>query len=193
MTRRATWVLLLAFCLFALAGPALAAEGAGDSPFKQPIGWVFRWIQFLVVFGGAGYVIARKAPAYFRARAETIVASITESAKLKEDAERRLREAEGRLGRLDQELAELHAAARREAEAEAERIRNAAREEGKKIERAAQAEMAAAERAARMELKAQVAQLAVERAEGLIRQQMTPQAEAAIVRSFVDHLAGSAN
>ena len=36
------------------AGPALAAEGAGDSPFKQPIGWVFRWIQFLVVFGGAG-------------------------------------------------------------------------------------------------------------------------------------------
>lgn len=170
-----------------------AEEGGGEDLFTAPIGWLFRWINFGLVFGGLGYLLAKKAPAFFRGRAESIVASITESAKVKEEADRKLREAEGKLQRLDQELAELRQAAQREAAAEAERIRAAAREDAQKIERAAQAEIEAAERAARMELKALAARLAVERAEALIRQQLTPQTEAALLQSFVQNLPGSVN
>lgn len=188
------WSVLIVLMLLAVALPVHASEeGGGDNLFTAPIGWVFRWIQFIVVFGGVGYLLAKKAPAYFRRRAETIVASITESTKVKEEAERQLREAEEKLHRLDQELAEMRQAAQREAAAEAERIRQATQDETKKIEGAAQAEIGAAERAARIELKALAARLAVERAEALIRKQMTPQTEAALVQSFTQNLAGSAN
>lgn len=194
MRRRLSWLALGMLVLLAAALPVHASEeGGGDNLFTAPIGWVFRWIQFVVVFGGLGYLLTKKAPAYFRHRAETIVASITESTRVKEEADRQLREAEEKLRRLDQELVEMRQAAQREAAAEAERIRQATQDEAKKIERAAHAEIEAAERAARMELKALAARLAVERAEALIRKQMTPQTEAALVQSFTQNLAGSAN
>jgi F0F1-type ATP synthase membrane subunit b/b' len=176
-----------------LAAPALAAEGGEPNLFESPLGWAFRWAQFLLIFGGAGYLIAKKAPPYFRGRAEALSASLAESARLKRDAERHLREAEQKHEGIEQELADLRAAAQREAAAEAERIRAATRDEAQKIERAAQAEREAAERAARMELKALAARLAVEQAEALIQRQLTPQTEAELLRSFVDNLARSVN
>lgn len=189
--RALPWSVLAVLALLIVALPVHASEeGGGGNLFTEPIGWVFRWIQFIVVFGGAGYLLAKKAPAYFRRRAETIVASITESTRVKEEAELQLREAEEKLRRLGQELAEMRQAAQREAAAEAERIRAATQDEAKKIERAAQAEIEAAERAARMELKALAARLAVERAEALIRKQMTPQVEIALLQSFTRNLAG---
>jgi F0F1-type ATP synthase membrane subunit b/b' len=83
--------------------------------------------------------------------------------------------------------------ARRDADAEAERVRALAREEAKKIEHAADAEIQAAERAARMELKTIGGRLAIERAEALLREEMTPKTEAALFRNFLAELGGSAN
>ena len=60
------------------------------------------------------------------------------------------------------------------------------------IERAAQEEIAAAQRAARLEMKSLAARLAIERAEFLLRQELTP-AEAALFRGFVGDLQRSAN
>jgi F0F1-type ATP synthase membrane subunit b/b' len=196
MTRRAPRVLLIAITAIVLfAGSAWAAEEGGgrENLFIAPVGWLFRWIHFIIIFGGAGYLIAKKAPAFFRSRAEKIVASITESARVKDEAARKLKEAEEKLARLDQELAELRQTAQREAAAEGERLRALAQDEAQKIERAAQMEIQAAERAARMELKALAARLAVERAEVVIRQQLTPQTEAAILQSFVQNLGRGAN
>ncbi len=59
--------------------------------------------------------------------------------------------------------------AKRDADAEALRLRALAREEAAKIEKSALAEIAAAERATRLELKALAARMAVERAEALLR------------------------
>ena len=84
------------------------------------------------------------------------------------------------------------AEARRAAQAEAERLRAMVRAEAETIDRAAQAEIAAAERAARLELKMVAARLAVERAEVLLRQEMTPTAETALVHNFVAELERSA-
>ena len=83
--------------------------------------------------------------------------------------------------------------AQRDAAAEAERIRTAAREEAAKIERALEMEIVAAERTARMELKARAARMAVERAEAELRGKITPETEAALFRAFVSDLGRSAN
>jgi F-type H+-transporting ATPase subunit b len=175
--------------VFLVAAPALAAGSEAEGGPESPIGWVFRWLNFLILASVLGYFIAKKAPAVFRKRAENIGAAISESAAVKAEAERRLRAAEEKLARLDQEVAGLRAAAMRDAEAERERILATAREEAAKIERAAQAEVVAAERAAWMELKAMAAGLAVERAEAAIRLRITPQAEEALFRAFLSNLA----
>ncbi len=182
---------LLCFLLLA-AAPLFAAE-ENQSPENSAVGWVFRWLNFLVVFGGIAYLLARFSPPYFRGRANAIVTAINDATRAREEAEQQRREAEAKLAGLDQEIAEMRAAARRDAAAEAERIRALAREETEKIERAAQAEIAAAERAARLELKALAARLAVERAEALLRVEITPRTQSALFRGFLDSLARGAN
>ena len=178
--------LLFLFCL--VAAPVMAAEGGETAPENTPLGWTFRIINFAIVLFGFGYLLLKKAPAFFRGRAERIVSAITEARQIKEQAERQLREAKQKLARLDQEVAALRTAAQQDGAAEAERIRAGAREEAAKIGRAAEAEIDAADRAARIELRAEAARLAVEKAEAVIRGRMNPEAQARLVRAFVENL-----
>ncbi len=180
-------VLCIALLACFLHAPAWAAESGETSPENTPLGWAFRVIHFILVVAGLLYLM-RKAPRFFRARAERIVSAISEARGVKEQAEQQLREAGEKLARLDQEVAALRSAAQQDGAAEAERIRAGAREDAAKIGRAAEAEIAAADRAARIELRAYAARLAVEKAEALIRGRMNPEAQARLVRAFVENL-----
>jgi F-type H+-transporting ATPase subunit b len=124
----------------------------------------------------------------FRKRAETISSAITKATAAKTEADRRLKDAESRLARLQQEVAELRASAQREDVGEAERIRSATQNDVQKIGLAAKAEIEAAERAARMELKALAANLAVDQAESLLAKQLTPQTQEMLVANFMQTL-----
>lgn len=194
MNRRLQRAMFFLVVAIAAAAPAFAAEegggGGGDVAFT-PVGWLFRGINFAILLF-LGYRMLRKAPQWFRNSAARIVSAIEESRQVKEEADRVLQDAQRRLAGLDQEIAALRTGARNDAAAETERIRVATQEEEAKIERAADAEIVAAERATRMELKAMAAQLAVQRAEALLQDQVTPERQAALLRGFVQNL-GSAN
>ncbi len=195
MNRFRTFCLAAATCLVTLsfvAGPVLAAEGE-KSPAESPMGEFFKWLNFLIVLAVLIYFVAKNGPAFFKSRAATISAAMTEAAAAKAEAERVLSEAQGKLGRLDQETAALRAAADRDAASEAERLRLVTTEEIGKIGRAAKAEIEAAERAARMELRTIGARLAVERAEVLLKQQIAVDTQTALFDGFVESLSGSAN
>jgi F0F1-type ATP synthase membrane subunit b/b' len=186
MRLRLRWSAILpAVFLFLAALPASAAE---DDAVSSPLGWTFRWIHFAIVFGLIAFLLAKKAPPLFRARAESIASAIAESGRVRAEGERRKKEAAEKLAGLDAELAEMRAGARRDAAAEVERIRSGARDEVAKIDRAAQGEIAAAARAARTELKAVAARLAVARAQEQLGKQMTPASETQIFRAFVQQL-----
>jgi F0F1-type ATP synthase membrane subunit b/b' len=188
--RRAVFVLFAAALW--LAPAALAVEGESSNPVFTPTGTFFRWLNSAVAIGLMAWGLA-KARGAFRRRAEGISAAIHAAALAKAEAEARMRETDEKLARLEQEVAALRAAAQKDAAAEAERIRAAAREEAEKIGRAAEAEIVAAERAARMELKALAARLSVERAEAQLRAQLTPETQSALLQNFVSQLAGSVN
>jgi F-type H+-transporting ATPase subunit b len=176
---------------FFLAAPALAEESK-PSAADSPVGQVFKWINFAIVVALLIYA-SRKALPYFRAHAEEISQKIAEGARAREAAEKRRSEAQAKLANIGTDVAEMRLEAKRAAVLESERVRALARTEADTIERAAQAEIAATERAARMELKTLAARMAIERAESLLRQELTPKAEAARFREFVAELGGSAN
>jgi F-type H+-transporting ATPase subunit b len=171
-----------------LAALPVLAEEREASPVDSPAGWIFRWLNFAIVFGAIAYLAWKKGGPYFRAQAEEISRRIAEGARAREAAERQRQEVQAKLADIESEIAAMREEAKRDADAETQRLRSLAREEAQKIERAAQAEIAAAARAARMELKALAARMAVERAEALLRRELTPKSEAALFQAFVQQL-----
>jgi F-type H+-transporting ATPase subunit b len=174
--------------LFLAVLPVLAEEREKPPPTESGMGLVFRWLNFAIVFGLIAYVAVRWGGPYFRAKADETAGKIAEGARAREAAERQREEIRKKLGGLGDEVTRMRAAAKRDAEAEAKRVREMAKAESEKIERASQMEIEAARRAAHVELKALAARLAVERAETLLAKEMTPQAETALFRTFVTEL-----
>ena len=172
--------------LFLAAQPVFAAEEGGAA---SPLTVAFQWLNFAIVAGGIGWLLLKKAPGYFAARAAQIASAIEEAARRKAEAEERRRDAEQRLANLASEIEGLRASSRKDVAAEAERIRAATRDESAKIERAAQAEVEAAARSSGQELRALAARLCIERAEVVLRAEMTPAAEAGIFTTFIGELA----
>jgi F-type H+-transporting ATPase subunit b len=192
MTRRKLpfLVTLVFTLLFAVMTVHAADEGGGG---QERANEIFKWINFVLVAVGLFWLFGKVLPSKFRANADAINSAITKATAAKAEADRHLREAEEKLARLQQEVAELRATAQREGGAEAERIRSAAQNDAQRVGLAAKVEIEAAERAARLELKAIAANLAVDGAESLLAKQLTPQVQEALVSAFVKGLAGRSN
>ena len=177
---------LLIFIFTAL--PALAAEGAEPDPADSPAGLIFRWLNFLLVFGGIGYLIAKFGGAFFRGNAKEIAASIVEATAVKAEAERELHEVETKIARLDHDVAEMREEARRNWAAESERLYASGQAEIEKINLAARGELAASERVAQQQVREIAASMAVERAAALVNSKMNAEIRARMFQSFLNEL-----
>ena len=175
-----------------LAISAFAAEEGGNVA-EQPVGMVFKWLHFVIVAVLAYWLFGKVLPPFFRRRADNISEAINRAANVKSDAEQRLKEAADKMANLEREVASFRAQAQRDASAEMERLRGATQLDLEKIRVAARAEIEAAERAARVELKELAAKLAVDGAESLVAQQMTPAVQEAMISGFVKSLQGRPN
>jgi F-type H+-transporting ATPase subunit b len=168
-----------------------AEEGAGAS--AEPFSEIFKWINFAIVAALILWWFAKKLPPVFRRNAENIGSAISKAAAAKAEADRQLREAEGKLANLHAEVAVLREEAKQEGAAEVERIRAATRTDEQKIAAAAKGEIEAAERAAQKELKELAAKLAVDGAETLLVRQLTPAVQESLISNFVKTLEGRPN
>jgi F0F1-type ATP synthase membrane subunit b/b' len=173
-----------------VAGPVFAQDSGSEADTTR--GWIFRWINFGLLVALLVYGFAKAAPK-FRRNSEEISRKIAEGARAREAAEQQRREVRTKIAGIEVEVAAMREDAKRGAEAEAERIRALAKSEAEMIEKAAQAEISAAERAARLELRSMAARLAVERAEQLLREQLTASDESTLFRTFVAELERSPN
>jgi F-type H+-transporting ATPase subunit b len=176
-----------------LAAPVFAAEGAEPDPLDSPAALIFRWVNFALVFGGIGYLLAKHGGAFFSASAKAIAASIHEATAAKAEADRVLSEVDAKITRLDQEIADMRGAARRNWEIESERLRVSGLAEIEKINQAARAERLASERVAQQQLRELAASMAVERAAALIIARMNDDVRGRIFHSFLGGLGRGAN
>jgi F-type H+-transporting ATPase subunit b len=184
--------LFVCSALLFFAAAALAADEGGASAAAAPTE-LFKWINFAIVAAAVIWLFGKVLPPKFRANAENISSTIIKAQAAKAEAERKLRDAEQRLARLEEEVRDLREQAQKDAAAEAERIRALAKSDAEKVVISAKAEIQAAERAARIELKNLAAKLAVDGAEALLAKQLTPQTQDALIAGFVKSLQGSPN
>lgn len=183
-----------AFLIFLFTAlPALAAEGAEPDPADSSAGLIFRWLNFAIVFGGIGFLIAKHGGAFFRGNAKEIAASIVEATAAKTEAERELHEVEVKVEHLNQDVAEMRAEAQRNWAAESERLYASGQAEIEKISHAAREELAASERAAQQQVREIAASLAVERAAAFVSSKMNAEIRARMFQSFITELGRGAN
>ena len=148
-------------------------------------------INFAIVAGLIAFGLKKALPKMFRERTAAIQKGMEEARRASEDANRRLREIEDKLGRLNSEIAQLEATASAQTEEEAGRLKSAAEEERQRIIQTAEQEIAAAVNAARRDLKAYSAELAVSLAEKRIKVDAATDQE--LVRDFADQLGRNGN
>ena len=148
--------------------------------------WVSLAINFAILAVFFWMLLKSKLPQMFRERSSAIQKALKDAHDASADASRRLADIESRLLKLDAEVADIRAAAEREAGAEEERIRAAAEEDKHKVVEAAESEIAAIARSARHDLKSFAASLAVDIAAHKIK--VDDNTDKALVREFVGHL-----
>jgi F-type H+-transporting ATPase subunit b len=181
---------VLTIALLFAATPVFAQEGEG--PVNTPAGMIFKIVNSAFVIALIVWAFKKWTP-LFRKHADEISEKIAEGTRAREAAERQRQEIKAKLAGLETEIQQLRDSGKREAAAEATRLREAAKADAQKIEAQAKEEIAAAVRAAQLALKAATAGKAVAQAEVLLRQQITPQTDANLVRTFVADLERSVN
>ena len=148
--------------------------------------WVFICLNFAIVAGFIYWASRSKLTQAFRARTAAIQKGIEEARRASAEANARLEQIQGRLAKLDSEVAEIRAAADADFSAEEQRIQQAAEADARRVIETAESEIAAAAKSARRELRTYAAELAVELAKKNIK--VDAQTDAALVRGFVSQL-----
>jgi F0F1-type ATP synthase membrane subunit b/b' len=115
--------ILLAVLALVVMVPCHAQEGGAQAEEAQEQKVVFwKWLNFAILAGGLGYLIAKKAPAFFNARSEEIQRAIKEATGLKVEADFRASEIDRRMATLSSEIHKMREEAKAEMERESRRI-----------------------------------------------------------------------
>lgn len=166
-----------------------AAAEHGGAPAEEEGGLeIWKWVNFLILAGGLGYLIGKNAGPFFATRSANIRKDMDESLRQKQDAEVRAADVERRLANLDKEIAALRAEGEVEFKRNADRIARQLEEDVAKVQAHATQEIASAGKAAHNDLKRYSAELAVQLAEQKIRARMNPAAQQGLVENFVSDL-----
>jgi F0F1-type ATP synthase membrane subunit b/b' len=180
--RRLTSFLFTALCT---AGVCFGQE-QGGGPEDSLAFW--RWINFVILAAGLGYLMAKTLPGFFESRGSAIQKEISEAQQAKRDSDQRAAAIDKRVSGLGAEIEAFRVQSRAEMEREGERIRQETAVQIRKINDQAQIEIESAGKAARREVRLYAANLALDLAAQRIRARLDPNTEAGLIGNFIGDL-----
>jgi len=185
--RRAAIVLALGMVF---APSMMPQEPAGsEAKTEQGDPWIWwKWVNFVILAGGLGYLVSKHAPAFFEGRSKEILQGISDGTKALKDAHARAASIELRLAGIQNEIDNLRGAARAEMAAEGQRIQRETEHRLERLQAQAAQEITLMTRASRDELRKYSAELALQLAEQRIRSRITQDAQDGLVDAFLGDL-----
>jgi len=177
-------VLLLVLFLAA----ALPAAGETEHAESGGSGYLWKVINFVVLFGAMFYFLRKPVGAMLAGKSEAVRDLLADARSERETAEARLAEAAVRVAELQDEAARLRAQAESDSRTETERIRETAVREAERIRTLASQEVAVRLQAGIRELKEYTAGLAAGLAEARLRERLTGADQVALIDRSIDRL-----
>jgi len=172
-------------------GASSGEHGGGHA--ESPLAAVWKWGNFLILFGGLGWYLRQPLREFLETRSRSIEEGLASGRLARESALKQMSEIENRMARLDDEVRALRAQAVKEAEEEKARILESAKIEAQRILEVAHREIEGLKKSARLELKAHVAELAVKLAEERLQKSIGPEENKRLVLRFLDSLETAKN
>ncbi|MBI5328148.1 MAG: ATP synthase F0 subunit B [Deltaproteobacteria bacterium] len=171
------------YCLLLAVSPALAAEEGGH----ESGGMIWRIVNFAILVA-ALFLIARylKLKDFFTNRRESIKFALEEAKKAKQEADEKVKEFELRLSLLNKKIEEIYGEIRTEGEIEKKKIVEEAIELADRIKE--QARLAAEQeiKKAKEEIKGEIAKVAVEMAEEILRSELTAADHERLIKEYLE-------
>lgn len=140
-----------------------------------------RTFNVIIFFGILYFVLRKPTRDFFAGRFARIRSRLERAAKEKAEAQARLRTIDERLAQLDHEAARIKEISRQEAAAESERLKVQTQTEIEKIRDTVRREIEAAKQTALVELRQYTAANTVTLAEQIIRRELNPADDAALL------------
>jgi len=153
--------------------------------------FMLKLLNVLIFCGLLFWMLKGVLGAAFKARANEIETKLAQSEKDRAEGEAQIRELEAKMAGLQAELGGIMAKAEADAEAEKQRILEAARLEAEQILATAHSEIEYQRRLAEKELRGLIANLAVEGAEKRIQQQMQGENVARVMDLAIEQIGGA--
>ena len=176
-------VILLLVPFFLFLSPE--EEESHASPL---VGYLGKVLNFLVLFGGLGFLLRKPLRNFLERRGQDIDTTIKEAKKEQEETEKKYKHALDRLQKLQEELEEIRKAAQEEGQKKKEYILQTAEKEAEKIKDFTRQEIEMFTKTKVRELKAHTAELATELAESNIKAKMTPERQSLLIDLSIDKL-----
>ena len=153
----------------------------------------WRFVNLFLFIGGALYLhhrFGKPITQALRTRAATIKVELEDAKRRKDLAEAELKEVEGRLGQVGEQVAKIRTEAEVEAAAESERIQRSTELEKTRIRSQGEREIANIIKTAQVEVRRFTVAKGVERAESLLRQELDASRDARLIGISADQFGG---
>jgi len=165
----------------------MVSEEGREAPSKS--GFLGKVINFVVLFGGLGYLLSKPVRKYLGQRSEDIRKALDEARRARLDAERKLEEAQKKLGLLEDEVGRIIKAAEDDGFRGRENIKALGDKEAERIKMFARQEIEIKIRGGKQELKEYTAELAASLAEARLKEKITAQGHSRLIDKSIDKLA----
>jgi F-type H+-transporting ATPase subunit b len=183
-----TRFLLAMMLLFGAVTIHAQEQEKAEEPISKDEMLVWRWANFVILAAGAGYLLARHLPAFFKNRTADIQKEITEAQQQKLAAEKRAAEMDARLKSLGADIEKFRTESKIEMDEEAQRIRQETAHQIERLQKQAEQEIESKGNLATRELREYAAKLALDLAEQRIRTRLDAATEAGLVDDFTKDL-----
>ncbi len=170
--------------LLLLVQVALASEGGHhEVSLKMEI---FRIINFAVFLWLLWKFAGNALKNHFAQRRESIARSIEEARRAREEAEKRFEEAKAKVANLEREVEQILKNAERERDEQVARIKEETQRMVERMRQQAKATVDLEVERAKRELQQEAVNLAVELAEGLLKEKVTPEDQRSLLKDYIN-------
>ena len=187
MRKRSTLALFAGLVLLPALSPAQEDASRKESE-TQEVDQLMKWevINFAIFAIGLGFVLVKKAPAFFNARSADIQKAIKEATGLKMEADLRYSEVDRKMANLAGEVEKIRAEAIAEMQREHERMLQETKQEIEHIQRNVAAETEGLQHEGAYKVRQHTTQLALALAERRLRDRFSGANSDDLLQDFVN-------